>query len=116
MARLLYRLGKSSAAHAWAVILVWLAVLALAVGGVAVSGVHLSNAITIPGTETQNLADKLKAEMPEANQGTGRVVFYTEDGSEFTQAQRDGIEDALKATEDVSGVDSTCLLYTSRCV
>ena len=107
MARLLYRLGKSSAAHAWAVILVWLAVLALAVGGVAVSGVHLSNAITIPGTETQNLADKLKAEMPEANQGTGRVVFYTEDGSEFTQAQRDGIEDALKATEDVSGVDST---------
>ena len=107
MARLLYRLGKSSAAHAWAVILVWLAVLALAVGGVAVSGVHLSNAITIPGTETQNLADKLKAEMPEANQGTGRVVFYTEDGSEFTQAQKDGIEDALKATEDVSGVDST---------
>lgn len=107
MARLLYRLGKSSAAHAWAVILVWLAVLALAVGAVAVSGVHLSNAITIPGTETQNLADQLKEEMPEANQGTGRVVFYTEDGSEFTQAQKDGIEDALKATEDVSGVDST---------
>ena len=42
------------------------AVLALAVGGVALSGVNLSNAITIPGTETQNLADRLKAEMPEA--------------------------------------------------
>ncbi|RKQ35292.1 MMPL family transporter [Kocuria tytonis] len=107
MARLLYRLGKSAAAHAWAVILVWVAVLALAVGGVALSGVNLSNAITIPGTETQNLADRLKAEMPEANQGTGRVVFYTQDGSEFTQAQKDGVADAIKATEDVSGVDST---------
>ena len=97
MARLLYRLGKSAASHAWAVILVWLAVLALAVGGVAMSGVNLSNAITIPGTETQNLADRLKDELPEANRGTGRVVFYTEDGSEFTQAQKDGIAEALKA-------------------
>ncbi|RUP85161.1 MMPL family transporter, partial [Kocuria sp. HSID17590] len=107
MARLLYRLGKSAAAHAWAVILVWLAVLALAVGGVALSGVNLSNAVTIPGTETQNLADRLKAEMPEANQGTGRVVFHTTDGSAFTQAQKDGVADALKATQDVSGVAST---------
>ncbi|RLZ03930.1 hypothetical protein CWC38_03140 [Kocuria tytonicola] len=107
MARLLYRLGKGAAAHAWAVILVWAAVLALAVGGVALSGVHLSNAITIPGTETQNLADRLKAEMPEANQGTGRVVFSTQDGSEFTQAQKDGIAEALKRVDGVDGVDST---------
>ncbi|WP_270241410.1 MMPL family transporter [Kocuria marina] len=107
MARLLYRLGKSAASHAWAVILVWLAALALAVGGVAVSGVNLSNAITIPGTETQNLADRLKDELPEANRGTGRVVFFTEDGSEFTQAQKDGIAEALKATEDVDQVAST---------
>ena len=107
MARLLYRLGIGSARHAWAVIVSWIAVLAISVGAVAFSGVQLSNAITIPGTETQRLADRLQDELPEANQGTGRMIFYTEDGSEFTQEQRQGIADAVASTEDVDEVDST---------
>lgn len=106
MARLLYRLGISSARHAWAVIVSWIAVLAISVGAVAFSGVQLSNAITIPGTETQRLADRLQDELPEANQGTGRMVFYTEDGSEFTQEQRQGIADAVASTEGIDQVDS----------
>ncbi|MBD2763209.1 MMPL family transporter [Kocuria sp. cx-116] len=106
MARLLYRLGIGSARHAWAVIVSWIAVLAISVGAVAFSGVQLSNAITIPGTETQQLADRLQDELPEANQGTGRMVFYTEDGSEFTEEQRQGIADAVASTEGIDQVDS----------
>ncbi|GAA2120852.1 MMPL family transporter [Kocuria atrinae] len=106
MARLLYRLGIGSARHAWAVIVAWIAVLAISVGAVAFSGVQLSNAITIPGTETQRLADRLQDELPEANQGTGRMVFYTEDGSEFTEEQRQGIADAVASTEGIDQVDS----------
>lgn len=106
MARLLYRLGIGSARHAWAVIVSWIAVLAISVGAVAFSGVQLSNAITIPGTETQQLADRLQDELPEANQGTGRMIFYTEDDSEFTEEQRQGIADAVASTEGIDQVDS----------
>ncbi|GAA4707522.1 hypothetical protein GCM10025781_27750 [Kocuria gwangalliensis] len=106
MARLLYRLGIGSARHAWAVIVSWIAVLAISVGAVAFSGVQLSNAITIPGTETQQLADRLQDELPEANQGMGRMVFYTEDGSEFTEEQREGIADAVASIDGIDQVDS----------
>ena len=75
-------------------------------GAVAFSGVQLSNAITIPGTETQQLADRLQDELPEANQGTGRMIFYTEDDSEFTEEQRQGIADAVASTEGIDQVDS----------
>lgn len=105
MARLLYRLGIGSARHAWAVIVSWIAVLAISVGAVAFSGVQLSNAITIPGTETQQLADRLQEELPEANQGMGRMVFYTEDDSEFTEEQREGIADAVASIEGIDQVD-----------
>ena len=104
MAKLLYRLGKGSAEHAWAVLISWFVVLVVAVGAVALTGVQLTNAITIPGTETQRLADRLQDELPDANQGTGRMIFYTEDGAAFTQQQRDGIADALAATQDVDQV------------
>ncbi|WCI09477.1 hypothetical protein PJ267_07675 [Arthrobacter sp. OVS8] len=64
MALLLYRLGKFSYRHRWLVISLWLAVM-VAVGGAA-AAFHgtLSNNFQIPGTETQQMADKLKTELP----------------------------------------------------
>ena len=106
MAKFLYRLGRGAATRAWAAIITWLVLLGLAGGAFAAFGGTLSNSFEIPGTETQQLADRLADELPEANQGMGTVVFSTEDGSEFTDEQKTEIGEALDAAADVDGMAS----------
>lgn len=106
MAKFLYRLGRGAATRAWVAIITWLVLLGLAGGAFAAFGGTLSNSFEIPGTETQQLADRLADELPEANQGMGTVVFSTEDGSEFTDEQKTEIGEALDAAADVDGMAS----------
>ncbi|MDJ0352063.1 MMPL family transporter [Pseudarthrobacter sp. PH31-O2] len=105
MALLLYRLGKFSYRHRWLVISVWLAVL-VAVGGAA-AAFHgtLSNNFQIPGTETQQMADKLKNELPSSSGGSASVVFEAND-AQFSQAGKEAVTAALaklKTLPDVQG-------------
>jgi RND superfamily putative drug exporter len=105
MALLLYRLGKFSFRHRWLVITVWLAVM-VAVGGAA-AAFHgtLSNNFQIPGTETQQMADKLKKELPSSSGGSASVVFEAND-AQFSQAGKDAVTAALtklKTLPDVQG-------------
>ena len=106
MAKFLYRLGRGAATRAWVAIITWLVLLGLAGGAFAAFGGTLSNSFEIPGTETQQLADRLADELPEANQGMGTIVFSTEDGSEFTDEQKTEIGEALDAAADVDGMAS----------
>ncbi|EME35953.1 hypothetical protein C884_00954 [Kocuria palustris PEL] len=106
MAKFLYRLGRGAATRAWVAIITWLVLLGLAGGAFAAFSGTLSNSFEIPGTETQQLADRLADELPEANQGMGTVVFSTEDGSEFTDEQKTEIGEALDAAADVDGMAS----------
>ncbi|PLC11599.1 RND transporter [Kocuria flava] len=114
MAHLLYRLGRFAARRAWAVVAAWAAVLLLAGGAFAAFGGQLTNAITVPGTETQRLADRLQTELPDAGHGTGRIVFTTEDGEPFTAAQRAQVGDALAAAEESPGVDAVLDPFTAQ--
>ena len=91
MATLLYRLGLGAARRPLLVILAWVLALALAVGGFLAFGGTLSSTVTIPGTPTAQVTDRLKEEFPEASRGRGQVVFTTEDGSPLTDAQREQI-------------------------
>ena len=105
MALLLYRLGKFSYRHRWLVVSLWLAVM-VAVGGAA-AAFHgtLSNNFQIPGTETQQMADKLKAELPSSSGGSASVVFEA-NGAQFSQAGKDAVSAALtelKTLPDVQG-------------
>jgi RND superfamily putative drug exporter len=105
MALLLYRLGKFSFRHRWLVIPAWLAVM-VAVGGAA-AAFHgtLSNNFQIPGTETQQMADKLKKELPSSSGGSASVVFEAND-AQFSQAGKDAVTAALtklKTLPDVQG-------------
>lgn len=105
MALLLYRLGKFSYRHRWLVISLWLAVM-LTIGGAA-AAFHgtLSNNFQIPGTETQQMADKLKKELPASSGGSASVVFEA-DGTGFSQAGKDAVSAALtklKTLPDVQG-------------
>lgn len=106
MALMLYRLGKFSYRHRWLVISLWLAVM-VAVGGAA-AAFHgtLSNNFQIPGTETQQMADKLKTELPSSSGGSASVVFEAND-AQFSQAGKDAVTAALARLETLPDVQGT---------
>ncbi|HEY4615337.1 MAG TPA: MMPL family transporter, partial [Citricoccus sp.] len=106
MAELLYRLGFASSRRPWVAIVAWLAALALSVGGFLAFGGTLTTSITIPGTPTSQVTDRLQEEFPEAANGTGSVVFRTADGGELSADQRRAISEVLTDVEGVAGVDS----------
>ncbi|WP_113717201.1 MMPL family transporter [Arthrobacter dokdonensis] len=104
MAHWLYRLGRFSARRAWLVITAWVVILGLVGGAVAIFMGTTSNDFQIPGTETQQMADKLKADLPDASGGSGTVVFTSTDGKAFTPAQEKDISAALATTTSIPSV------------
>lgn len=106
MAEFLYRLGQGAARRARTVLGVWVAVLAIAGIAFALFGGTLSTAISIPNTPTTQVTDRLQQELPEASGGTGSVVFQTEDGSPFTQEQKDAIAALVTDASEVDGVEN----------
>jgi len=104
MAELLYRIGMFAARRAWVVIGAWVTALALAAGAYLGFGGTLTEAISIPGTPTAEVTDRLADELPAAGGGTGRVVYATADGSALTDEQQQAISAALAAVADVDGV------------
>jgi RND superfamily putative drug exporter len=113
MALLLYRLGKFSYRHRWLVVSLWLAVM-VAVGGAA-AAFHgtLSNNFQIPGTETQQMADKLKAELPSSSGGSASVVFEA-NGAQFSQTGKDAVSAALAKLETLPDVRGTVDPFTTQ--
>ncbi|TIH40456.1 MMPL family transporter [Subtercola vilae] len=107
MAKLLQRLGLASARRAWIVIAVWVVILAGAGTAFLVAGGSLASTFSISGTPAQNVADQLQASLPDADRGTGQVVFTTSDGSAFTTEQQTDIATALTAAGATPGVSST---------
>lgn len=101
MALWLYKLGRFSAHRAWLVISAWVVIVGMVGGAVALFMGPMSNNFQIPGTETQQMADKLAAEIPTASGGTGAVVFTTTDGQKFTAEQETAISAALKEAAKV---------------
>jgi RND superfamily putative drug exporter len=90
MAGLLYRLGRSSARQPWRVVGAWLVALLVAGAAyVALAGTLVST-VSIPGTATDRLTQRLQDELPGSSGGTGTVVFSTGDGAPFDDAQRAG--------------------------
>ncbi|WP_125610443.1 MMPL family transporter [Specibacter cremeus] len=104
MALLLHRLGRFSAHKPWLIITIWALILGIVGGSAALFHGQMSNNFQIPGTETQQMADKLKADLPDASGGTGTVVFTTKDGKPFTPAQEKAVTTALDNVRSVPSV------------
>ncbi|AIY03684.1 hypothetical protein ART_4085 [Arthrobacter sp. PAMC 25486] len=104
MALWLYRLGRFSAHRAWLVIAAWAVIMGMVGGAAALFMGPMSNNFEIPGTETQQMADKLAAELPEASGGSGTVVFTSTDGKAFTPGQEKAITAALETVTTVPTV------------
>ncbi|MDD7836531.1 MMPL family transporter [Paenarthrobacter sp. AB444] len=113
MASFLYRLGKFSYRRRWLVISIWLAVLVAVGGSAAVFHGTMSNNFTIPGTETQRMADKLKEALPDASGGSASVVFDAGD-SGFDQAKKDAVGAALEKLKSIPDVQSTVNPFTTQ--
>jgi RND superfamily putative drug exporter len=106
MALFLYRLGKFSYRRRWLVVSLWLAVLVAVGGSAAAFHGTMSNNFQIPGTETQQMADKLKKELPNASGGSAGIVFEAQDG-QFSQAGRDAVSAALAKLKTLPDVQAT---------
>ncbi|KQR51265.1 RND transporter [Leifsonia sp. Leaf336] len=107
MAELLYRLGKFSARRAWTVIVAWLVVLGIAVGGFLVGFKGLTSSFDIPGTAAGAVVDELTHKLPDYAGASGTVVFRTDDGSALSDSQKKAISSLIADADglpDVSGV------------
>ena len=103
MALRLYRLGRWCATHAKSVLAAWLVVLVLAGSGAAAFGRPLTNEVSVPGSEFEEVLDNLQTEIPDAAGGFGTVVLHTEDGA-FTSEQRKAIDKVYGEWEDQPSV------------
>lgn len=114
MAELLYRIGRFAARRRGTVVLVWLLVLAAAGGAYVCFGGPANGEITIPGTPTAQVTDRLQSTFPEAAGGSGTIVFHTEDGSAITASQREAISERIERATTVAGVESIVDPFTTQ--
>ncbi|MFB2598951.1 MMPL family transporter [Herbiconiux sp. P17] len=106
MATLLYRIGRFAARRSIAVIVGWVVILGLFVGGAQLLGGTLSTSFEIPGTESQQAIDMLDQRFPQASGGTAKVIFVAPTGGQISdfETQIAAADTSLAALDHVSGV------------
>jgi putative drug exporter of the RND superfamily len=109
----LARLGRACALHPWRTIGVWIAIIVAIVGASTAFGGRLSNAMTIPGSETQKAADLLKERFPSNSGDSATVVFNSSQGLK-TEKAHDGITAARAAAAKIPHVVSVGDAYSGK--
>ena len=104
MAELLYRLGKLSARRTWIVLVSWLVILGVAVGGFLMGFKPLASSFDIPKTASGEVTEELEEKLPDFSGASGQVVFATTDGSALTDQQRDQISELTADAADLPDV------------
>ena len=105
MAKRLYALGRWAARRRGRVLAVWVLLLAVAAGlGTALGG-KVTTEFSVPGVESQQAQDLLKAKFPQAAGGTARVVFAAPEGAKLSgERERRALAATLKEVATVPGV------------
>ncbi|MCU1572942.1 MAG: transporter [Micrococcaceae bacterium] len=114
MALLLYRLGTFSFRRRWWVISAWALIVVLVGASALLFRGETSNSFQIPGTETQQVADKLKQDLPSASGGSGTVVFAAPAGQPLTTAQQDAITAALDKLAQMPDIRNVVNPFTTQ--
>ncbi|WP_378144158.1 MMPL family transporter [Cnuibacter sp. UC19_7] len=106
MATLLYRVGAFAARFHILVIVGWILILGLAVGGAQLLGGTLVSSFTIPGTQSQNALDMLQQRFPQASGAASKVIYVAPQGQQISQfeSQIDDSIAQLKTLDHVSMV------------
>ncbi|MFE5030944.1 MMPL family transporter [Streptomyces sp. NPDC056683] len=110
MATILYRLGRVSFRKRHWFLLLWAAILAVAVFGAAKAPAAPTDSMSLSGTESQKAFDLLDERFPDSgssNGATARLVFVAPDGQKITAAgHKAAIEHAVSELADGSQVQS----------
>ncbi|WP_144782788.1 MMPL family transporter [Microbacterium sp. BH-3-3-3] len=114
MAELLHRLGTFAARRAWTVIVAWLVILGIVVGGFLVGFKGLSSSFDIPGTASGEVISELQAELPDFAGASGAVVFRTDDGSPLTDEQKTAISALVTSAGDLPDVARVTDPFTAQ--
>jgi RND superfamily putative drug exporter len=104
VAELLHRLGTFAARRAWTVIVAWVVILGIAVGGFLIGFTGLSSSFDIPGTASGEVIDDLEKQLPDFSGASGTVVLHSSDGSELTDEQRAEITALAESAKDLPDV------------
>jgi uncharacterized membrane protein YdfJ with MMPL/SSD domain len=97
MGRALYRIGRFCAAHALPVLLAWVVLAAGVVGVMSIVGSMTTNDLSLPGTESQQASDLLKAKFPPQQNGSNPIVFHVSKGKLTDTANKKAIEASYQA-------------------
>ena len=83
----------------------WILVLALVGGGALVFNQGLDNAISIPGTESQEALDSLATTVPQVSGASAQIIVVApEGGTVEDDAMKTAITDAITALDDLDQV------------
>jgi RND superfamily putative drug exporter len=106
MATLLYRIGRFAARRSITVIVGWIVLLVLIVGGGQLLKGTFASAFEIPGTESQQALDMLDQRFAAASGGSARVIFTAPEGRQITDFESEigTADDAMKEVATVSSV------------
>lgn len=104
MAELLHRLGSFAARRAWTVIIAWVVILGIVLGGFLIGFKGLSSSFDIPGTASGDVIAELQDELPDFAGASGAVVFRTDDGSALTDEQRREISALVSSADGLTDV------------
>ena len=104
MAEFLFRLGQTASRRAPRVIAAWFAVLLAAGLAFAVGAGTLTSTVSIPGTRTAQVTERLQQVLPQASGGNGSIVFESSAGSRLTEAQQRAISERAAEASRLAGV------------
>jgi putative drug exporter of the RND superfamily len=93
---LLYRVARWCFRRRGLVVAVWLAVVAAIVAIAQLSGGKTTDALTIPGTESQRMVSVLEQKLPAASGASTQVVFAVHDGKITDARYRAAIDGAVQ--------------------
>ena len=100
MARLLYRLGGFCFRRRWAVVGVWLVMLALAAILAGLFKGSTNDTFSVPGTESERALALLDARFPGTGGATARIVFAAPAGHTLTEDQYKSVVGATTAAAE----------------
>ncbi|MBH1980156.1 MMPL family transporter [Candidatus Saccharibacteria bacterium] len=106
MGNFLLKLGGRAFELKWAVIAIWLVILA-GLGGTALYYMKpMSSSISIPGTEAQKTFDRYGELFPDEGKGSGRIVFSVEKGASLDNYKQpiNELLAKIKGVDNVTGI------------
>ena len=106
MSQFLYRVGSFAARKAWVVLTIWALIIAGLAGAFTAFKGELSDTITIPGTQAQQLQETISQKFDSnLSAATGMVVLETTDGKPFTDQQKKDVASVVKQVEGIGQVE-----------